>query len=119
MIRMERLPAVLLFLLIFVSGHAQQTHISGKAPSYAGTKLEFLQTGDWITGQEDVIGSCIVSGSGDFSLWLDMKTTRQVMVHLGIYLGYFFAEQGKTYQLVLPERVEKTPEDKLNPYFQE
>ncbi len=40
------------------------------------------------------------------------------MVHLGIYLGYFFAEPGKTYQLVLPERMEKTPEDKLNPYFQ-
>jgi peroxiredoxin len=115
---MGKLPVVLLFILIFVPGYAQQTHITGKAPSYAGTRLEFLQTGDWITGEEVVIGSCIVSGNGDFSLWIDMEITRQVMVHLGIYLGYFFAEPGKAYQLVLPEHVEKTPGDKLNPYFQ-
>jgi peroxiredoxin len=115
---MGRLPVVLVLILEFVSGYAQQTHISGNAPSYAGKKLEFVQTGNWITGAEDPIGSCVVSGSGDFSLWLDLKTTRQVMVHLGIYLGYFFAEPGKSYQLVLPERMEKAPEDKLNPYFQ-
>jgi peroxiredoxin len=33
-------------------------------------------------------------------------------------MGYFFAEPGKSYELILPERRDKLPEDLLNPYFE-
>ena len=94
-----------------------QTVISGNAPAYAGTRLDFMQNGDWITGTEKLAGSCEVSEQGDFRLELNLETTRQLFVHLGIYLGYFFAEPGKTYQLILPEKEEKSAEEQLNPYF--
>ena len=83
----------------------------------AATNLEFTRIANWITGGEELMGSCTVSDSGDFKLTFDLKTTQQILVHLGVYLGYFYAEPGKTYQLVLPEREEKTPGDQLNPYF--
>jgi peroxiredoxin len=109
--------SIVLFLFVITGIHAQQISITGNAPSYAGTKLEIACTGDWITGKEEVLGSCMVNDSGYFSTTLALGMTRQIFLHLGAYLGYFFAEPGRTYQLVLPERREKTPEEILNPYF--
>lgn len=109
------LPVFLLFILL--PGRTQ-TVITGHAPAYAGTRLDFMQNGDWITGTEQFAGSCVVSQQGDFRLELQLESTHQLFVHLGIYLGYFYAEPGKTYQVVLPEKVEKSEADNLNPYFE-
>ncbi len=79
--------------------------------------LNLCRVADWITGGEELAGSCMVSDSGDFSVGFDLSATQQIIVHLGVYLGYFYAEPGKTYELVLPEKEDKKPEDQLNPYF--
>jgi peroxiredoxin len=92
--------------------------ISGNAPSYSNTQLAFYKTSDWITGTEEEAGQCQVSPTGDFMLEISLETTTQLFTNLGIYNGYFFAEPGKEYHLVLPERRDKLPEDKLNPYFE-
>jgi len=97
---------------------AQQTIITGNAPSYANTELVFYRISDWISGTEKVAGQCQVSESGDFNLAIPLENTTQFYTYQGIYQGYFFAEPGKTYQLVLPERRDKSPEDQLNPYFE-
>jgi peroxiredoxin len=97
---------------------AQQTIISGTAPSYSNTDIKFYHTSDWLTGSEEIAGQCHVSDSGTFELEIPLETTTQLYTYLGIYQGYFFAEPGKTYNLVLPERRDKKPEDLLNPYFE-
>ncbi len=110
-----------LFLMIYsITGlvQAEQTVISGNAPSYANTELVFYRTSDWISGTEEVAGQCQVSETGDFNLSISLETTTQLYIYPGIYLGYFFAEPGKTYQLILPEKRDKSPEDILNPYFE-
>ena len=118
---MRRLIPLLLVVLIWsFSGHlkAQQVLLSGKAPSYANTQLIFYRTADWISGTEEVAGQCQVSDSGTFSLTIPVETVCQFYFYLGIYKGYFFTEPGKIYQLVLPEKKDKSPEDRLNPYFE-
>ncbi|HEX2394526.1 MAG TPA: TlpA disulfide reductase family protein [Bacteroidales bacterium] len=97
---------------------ASETIISGKAPSYAGKEIVFYRTSDWITGTEDVAAKCMVSDSGVFETTINLETTIQLYAYLGIYLGYFFAEPGKSYELVLPDFREKTQGDFLNPYFE-
>jgi peroxiredoxin len=117
MIKTVRFPFILTFLLVFISGYPQQICINGHAGSYAGARLEFTHVRDWLTGTEERMGFCIADDSGNFNVNLELKATRRIEMHLGAYLGYFFAEPGKTYRLVLPERLEKSPEQKLNPYF--
>lgn len=117
---MVKIPGVL-FLLFAASLNllfAGNAVISGKAPTYAGTEITFYRTSDWITGTEEIAGTCQVNDSGDFQLLVAMNTTTQLYAWLGIYQAYFFAEPGKSYELVLPERRNKAPEDVLNPYFE-
>jgi peroxiredoxin len=107
------------FILSFLAANvfAQPAVITGHAVSYAKTSLEFTRIANWITGGEESVGSCIVSDSGDFRVAIDIKNTQQILIHLGVYLGYFYAEPGRRYELVLPEKEDKKPEDQLNPYF--
>jgi peroxiredoxin len=112
-----RILAALILGFLGVELSAQPVLITGRAKSYASVKLEFTRIADWITGQEETVGSCEVSDSGDFRLNVDITATQQLLVHLGVYLGYFYAEPGKTYELALPEKEDRKPEDLLNPYF--
>ena len=97
---------------------SQPVVVSGTAPSYSGMHLVFLRTTDWITGTEETAGTCEVNEQGEFRIEIPVRETEQLYVYLGIYRGFFYAEPGKSYQLVLPERRDKTPEDLLNPYFE-
>jgi peroxiredoxin len=110
--------SVLLVSQLTLVLHAGQIAVSGNAPSYSNTQLIFYRTSDWITGTEEVAGQCRVSETGDFALEISLETTTQLYTNIGVFQGYFFAEPGKTYQLVLPERQDKSPEDQLNPYFE-
>jgi peroxiredoxin len=96
---------------------AGQTVVSGNAPSYANMHLIFYRTSDWITGTEEVAGQCYVSETGYFRFEITLESTTQLYTNIGIYQGYFFANPGMNYQLVLPERYDKSPENMLNPYF--
>ncbi len=112
-----RISTALILGFLAVNVFAQPVAVTGHAESYANTTLEFTRIANWITGGEEPVGTCIVSDSGDFSVVINIKNTQQILVHLGVYLGYFYAEPGKKYELVLPEREDKKPEDQLNPYF--
>ncbi len=97
---------------------AQKVILTGKAPSYAGGKLTFYRTSDWITGTEEVVCTAIVSDSGTFYAEVPSIATEQLFIYLGIYQGYFYVEPGKSYDLVFPERRDKSPDNILNPYFE-
>jgi peroxiredoxin len=115
---MGRLRFVPVFVFLLLSLHARQTTFSGHAPSYAGTDLTFMQSADWFTGLENTTGTCTVGPDGNFTFTTDLTATVQVILPLGPYRGYFFAEPGKEYKLVLPDKEELAPEDVLNPYYQ-
>jgi peroxiredoxin len=91
--------------------------IKGNAPSYANLQLTFNLASDWITGTEALAGQCKVAENGDFSLEVSLGKTTQLFTDIGVFRGYFWAEPGKTYELVLPERQDKSREDQLNPFF--
>ncbi len=112
-----RIWAALLLGFSAVNIPAQSVVITGYAKSYAASTLEFTHIANWITGAEELLGTSVVTDSGDFTLEFKITHTQQIIVHLGVYLGYFYAEPGKKYELVLPEKVDKQPEDLLNPYF--
>jgi peroxiredoxin len=104
---------------IIIFSEAQQVTITGHASSYSGSELTFYFYPDWITNFKEVAGKCQVAENGDFSLDILLPATRQIVTDLGIYKGYFFAVPGRTYQIVLPEKTDKKPEDELNPYFEQ
>lgn len=108
-----------IFLICYgIAVQAAPTVIKGIAPTYAGREIVFYRTSDWITGTEAIAAQCRVSDSGEFETEVDLKEVTQLFSYLGIYKGYFFAEPGKTYDLVLPEFRDKSPEDLLNPYYE-
>jgi peroxiredoxin len=117
MLKKASFYALILFSQVVYGLNAGHVVITGNAPTYANTLLTFYRTSDWITGTSEVAGSCQVSDSGYFSLEVTLETTTQLYTNIGIYQGYFFAEPGQSYQLVLPERQDKSSEDLLNPYF--
>ena len=117
MSRTGRIWAALILGLLAINISAQPVIITGRAKSYADSKLEFTRIADWITGGEEIVGACVVSDSGVFRMSFNLSSTQQILLHTGVYLGYFYAEPGKTYELVLPEKEDKKPEDQLNPYF--
>jgi peroxiredoxin len=106
-----------LFVLLTCSAHAGTVAITGNAPSYANTQLVFNMASDWITGTEALAGQCKVDEKGNFRLEVSLDETTQLFTDIGVFRGYFWAEPGKTYELVLPERQDKSLDDKLNPYF--
>ncbi|HLO60584.1 MAG TPA: TlpA disulfide reductase family protein [Bacteroidales bacterium] len=108
----------ILAILSTLSSFAARVTLYGNAPSYSGTELTFYRVSDWITGTEVKAGSCIVNEKGNFTTDIDLDFTSQIITYIGIYQGYFFAEPGKSYELILPERRDKSPEDQLNPYFE-
>jgi peroxiredoxin len=117
---MVKVFVIVFFLFSVTAGLLKGGNIvvSGTAVSYSNTQLTFYKTSDWITGTDTIIAVCRVSDSGTFSVEIPLDYTTQLYTYIGIYLGYFFAEPGKQYNLVLPERQDKSPADLLNPYFE-
>ncbi len=105
-------------LLITNSLAATEVKISSHAPSYAGDKLSFYIYDDYFAYTQRELVETTVNDSGYFESSFNIDFTQKVFADLGIFKVHFYAEPGKTYNLVLPEKVEKKMQDKLNPYFQ-
>lgn len=119
MIRIVRYS--LLFSLIFFTtfwANAQVT-ITGNAPTYKGDELVFYHYSDLISQTEDAVGKCKVDSKGNFTCKLNIDETSFIFSYLGIYRIYLFAEPGRTYTVVLPEKEDKTEAQRLNPYFRQ
>ena len=107
----------LLISASFSLSFSRDVILHGNAPSYAGCEIVFNRYTDWITKGEEEIGRCPVDTNGDFTVSLDLEQITFVFSHLGIYKAFLYAEPGKSYGILLPERADKDPEDELNPYF--
>lgn len=110
------------FLLIFFSASlaiAQPASVTGISKSHVGDELIFYRYSDLITMSEEEMGRCNVDEKGSFSCQFKINETTFLFCHLGIYRIYFFTQPGKTYNLALPDKEEKTESQRLNPFFRE
>jgi peroxiredoxin len=114
-----RFSFFLFFEFLFSISVYSQVTLTGNAPTYAGKEIIFKTFSDPFTGDEKIIGSCIVGLNGDFSTILPIEETTYIFSHLGIFKGSIFIEPGKSYFISFPERKEKAKADLLNPFFEE
>jgi peroxiredoxin len=110
---------IFLLLCICQVSTSQNVTLYGKAPSYANREIVFYSYSDMISGEKQEIGRSLVDIDGDFSVSFNLEETTFVFSHLGIYKAFLYAEPGNKYEIILPERTEKSPEDELNPFYVE
>lgn len=108
-----------ILLVISFGINAQQVVIKGNAKTYAGEELKWHCYEDLITYKERELATCVVSEKGDFEFKFNIDETLNSFIHLSVFKGFLFIEPGKEYKIVLPQKVEKLPEDELNPFFKE
>lgn len=110
---------ILFLTFIALQASAQKAFVNGADPNYSNEELVFYRYSDFISQTEEPIARCKVSDQGKFACELQINEVTFVFSYLGIYKIYFFAEPGKTYQLILPAREDKTEAQRLNPFFRE
>lgn len=108
-----------LILLVSFHANAQKVHVKGNALDYKNQQIEFFTYSDQVTYFETKLFTLEVDENGDFEAEFDLFNTDLVFAHLGVYFAYFIAEPGKSYEIVLPPRNDKTEAEKLNPFFNE
>lgn len=118
---MERLSKFfVLFTLLLVgclSSYGKQVTVVGCSPDYKGLALSFYNVSDRISNTNTELAKVKVSADGCFTASLIVDDITQVFVDLGAIRGYFFAEPGKTYHLILPPYAPMREADRLNPFF--
>ncbi|MEA3443337.1 MAG: TlpA disulfide reductase family protein [Bacteroidota bacterium] len=116
---MKKISYLIVLFLIHYLGFAQESEIHGLLPSYAGSELVFETYTDYITHETTILGKAKVLADGQFSLSVKLKKSREVFVKLGIYQAFIIIEPGKSYNILLPQKTEKSPQEKQNPFFEE
>lgn len=104
---------------ISVAGFAQNVVVKGNAGSYTGTVLQLKYYEDLITRKEKELASCKVDKDGNFRFIAKIDEVVMAFIHLDVFKGIIYLEPGKNYEIVLPKKVQKLPEDELNPFFEE
>jgi len=113
-----RLKYLLLILILLPQTLiSQNVTLKGNVSEYAGEKFTFSTYLDYITFTEEELCSATVEENGDFTCSFSIDETSYIFIQLGVYEAFIFAEQNKDYELILPERKDKTIADELNPYF--
>ncbi len=114
-----RLKLLLLILIVLPQTlFSQNVILKGNVPEYAGEKFIFSTYSDYITFTEEELCATVVDKNGDFTCSFTTEKTNYVHIKLGVYEAFVFAEPNKEYELLFPERKEKSIADKLNPYFE-
>lgn len=111
---------ILLIVLVNLSLSASgQTIVQGSAPDYAGQTLVFNTYVNQVANIEKKLATVKVQPNGNFKFEANIAQTQYIFCHAGIFLMYIYAEPNKTYTVKLPQRIERKPADKLNPFFEE
>jgi peroxiredoxin len=92
--------------------------IYGNAKEYANSEIKFYKYADRITLKKEQLFTLEIDEKGEFGVNVEVDEITYVFGLFGIYHAYFFLEPDGKYELLLPEYVEKSPEDIFNPYFE-
>jgi peroxiredoxin len=110
----------LISLLVIITGRiyaANEVTITGRDTSYAGEVIVFNKYSDRLTNSEIELSKCTVGKDGSFMLSFRIDEITFIYANIGAYKVHLYAEPGKTYEIVLPQKQDKTSEDFLNPYY--
>ena len=119
MIYRKTLFLTTLMLIIAYQSLAQYVAISGNAPDYAGSVLTFYSVDNYFCNSETKMGVCTVAANGDFTVNFPSPNARLIYIYLGVFKARFYVEPGFSYEVKLPPRMDKKPEEKENPFFEE
>ncbi|MDP4183886.1 MAG: TlpA disulfide reductase family protein, partial [Bacteroidota bacterium] len=72
-----------------------------------------------ITQHYRTIATCLVSASGNFETEFEADSTLLINISLDANNGFFYAEPGKTYQILLPPLRKKTIREQRSPFFRQ
>jgi hypothetical protein len=93
--------------------------LRGSAPGYAGDEIIFYAYTDQITRTEQELFRFIVDHNDEFSVAFESgQEIQYIFSHTGINYIYMYIEPGEEYVVMLPGKTEKTPWERLNPYFE-
>lgn len=94
------------------------THVFGTAKEYANSEIIFYRYQDRITYTKEEVFRLKIDEGGNFEADFGIDRITYLFAEFGVYYVYFFAEPKGNYEIILPEYVDKTDGDLLNPYFQ-
>ena len=97
---------------------AQQVTILGNDPDYAGCVLTFCSIDNYFCNNEIKIGECTVAADGNFTVHIPLRHARLIDTRLGVFHVRFFVEPGFSYEVKLPPRIDKSPEEAASPFFE-
>lgn len=98
---------------------ADKAEIYGRAPGYAGEEFIFYTWADQLSFTEVKVAGFSVDNNGEFSFEIELgDDPLYIYAYTGVYYIYMYAEPGKEYQIVLPEKTEKSLREEMNPYFE-
>ena len=118
---LKSLPVLLILVNIPAINIAfsQNVTISGQDSSYANDELVFYTYTDYITNNEKELCRFHVNEDGKFSSTFTIKQTVQAHIYLNIFKGLIYFEPDKSYNIILPSKTLKMPEEEYNPFFKE
>ena len=119
MIIRKALLVIALTLMIVNQSVAQNVTISGNEPDYAGDVLTFYALDNYFCNYEIKIGECIVADNGSFTASFPCQNARLIHIYLGVFKVRFYVEPEFSYEVKLPPRIEKSPEEAESPFFEE
>ena len=117
---MKKIFTLFIIFYAFINTiNAQIVTIKGNAKTYAGDELYWKTYSDQITFTEKQLAVCKVNKKGDFKFTININKACISFIHLNVFKGILYLEPGKSYNIILPKKTIKLPEDQLNPFFEE
>lgn len=107
-----------LMMLHVCSTHAAKVVVSGKNESYAGQTLELRSYSEKILNRSESLATAKVDKDGSFKFVFDATKECQVFLPGDAQRGYMYVEPGKSYEVEIPNKRERTLSEKLQPYFE-
>lgn len=83
-------------------------------PEYAGSIFSFYSVPNFLSDRNEILCEGTVDENGLFKAEFTVTQTMPIYSEFGVYKGWFVADPGKSYEIVLPPKAEK---QSTNPYF--
>ena len=115
---MKRFAFILFLHACLLPARAQEVTISGNDPEYAGCTLTFLTIDNYFCNNEIKLADCTVADNGDFTVVFPFHHAKMIDTRPGVYIARFFVEPGFSYEIKLPPRIDKSPEEEESPFFE-
>ena len=110
--RLNRFGFAFLMCLIYISGYGAELKFT--APEYAGSAFTFYTIPNFLTDKQEIVGEGTVSETGELTIQFNVESTIPIYSEFGVYKGWFIADPGVSYNLILPPKADNTSS---NPYF--